>query len=117
MGRDRSERKHRRTTANPASIAMMAGANFDAVPSLAVAMGTATEAELNPAFAGLTDAEVARLREWGFSGKFPELTDAENNIVFRARLKGFASCFPCFPSAEAQARNTLAAATKWLETR
>jgi hypothetical protein len=39
MSKDRYERKHRRTHKHPESIAMMAGANFDAVPSLAEAMG------------------------------------------------------------------------------
>lgn len=38
MGRDRYERKHRRTAKNPACVEMMAGADFDAVPSLAAAM-------------------------------------------------------------------------------
>ena len=42
---DPKERKHRRTHKHPASIAFMAGANFDRVPSLAEAMGlTADEA-------------------------------------------------------------------------
>lgn len=39
MGRDRNERRHRKTAANPECVAMMANADFDAVPSLAEAMG------------------------------------------------------------------------------
>ncbi len=39
MGRDRYERRHRKTAANTECVAMMANANFDAVPSLAEAMG------------------------------------------------------------------------------
>jgi hypothetical protein len=37
--RDKYERRHRRTAGNPESMAMMAGANFDSLPSLAEAMG------------------------------------------------------------------------------
>ncbi len=39
MARDRHERRHRRTARNHASVAVMTGANFDAVPSLSEAMG------------------------------------------------------------------------------
>jgi hypothetical protein len=39
MGRDRYERKHRRTARHPECVRMMADADFDAVPSLAEAMG------------------------------------------------------------------------------
>lgn len=48
------------------------------------------------------------------SGDFPELTAHENRIIAHARAHGFAGFFPCFPSAEAQARNTLAAARSYL---
>lgn len=41
--KDRHERKHRRTARHPACIEMMANANFDAVPSLAEAMGLTSE--------------------------------------------------------------------------
>lgn len=37
--RDRYERRHRRIFAHPESVKMMAKADFDAVPSLATAMG------------------------------------------------------------------------------
>lgn len=47
---------------------------------------------------------------------FPELTEDENEVVFEARACGFASFYPALPDAEAQARNTLAGARKWLET-
>lgn len=46
---------------------------------------------------------------------FPELTDRENFIIEQARLAGFAECWPCVPSPEAQARNTLAGAKKWID--
>lgn len=39
MTPDRYERCHRRTVRHPESISMMAGANFDAAPSLSEAMG------------------------------------------------------------------------------
>lgn len=45
---------------------------------------------------------------------FPELDESENDEIFVARLAGFGSCFPAFPSAEAQARNTLQAARQFL---
>jgi hypothetical protein len=194
MGRDRYEREHRRTHRHPACVEMMAGANFEAAPSLAEAMGLegnsmratyvlerfdgvkteirraahsgggvlhlehrelkpdgtphddrwyrVTDAYLlwmqqgghagrgiaiidrlsaeqlvedDPAYAGLSVGEVADLRHRGFAGKFPELTDAENNTIFQARVRGFGSCFPAYPDAETQARKTLAAARKWLD--
>lgn len=43
-------------------------------------------------------------------GKFPELTDAENEEIHVARANGFAVFFPVFPDAETQAKNTLEAA-------
>lgn len=39
MSKDRYERRHRRTWRHPAAIEFMAKADFDAVPSLAEAMG------------------------------------------------------------------------------
>ncbi len=50
------------------------------------------------------------------AGDFPELTHDENEIIHEARTKGFGSSFPAYPDAEAQARNTLNAAKKHLET-
>jgi len=51
------------------------------------------------------------------AGDFPELSDDENEIIHEARAFGFGSSFPAYPSAEAQARNTLAAAKKFLDER
>jgi hypothetical protein len=50
------------------------------------------------------------------AGDFPELTEDENEIVHEARACGYGSCYPAYPTAEAQARSTLAGARKWLET-
>lgn len=50
------------------------------------------------------------------SGDFPELTTDENEIIHEARACGYGSCFAAYPTAEAQARRTLAGARKWLET-
>lgn len=108
MAKDKKERKHRKTARNPEAVATMAGANFDAVPPLADA--------LSGAFAGISAEEYADLKRAGLTGAFPELTPEENNVIFRARIKGFASFYPAFPSAEAQARATLAGARKWLES-
>jgi len=46
--------------------------------------------------------------------KYPELTDKENALIVRAREAGYAEFFPAYPNAEAQARNTLAGATRFL---
>lgn len=46
MARDGYERKHRRTWRHPESMAIMAGADFDAVPSLAEAMGLTEEPKM-----------------------------------------------------------------------
>jgi hypothetical protein len=108
MAKDKKERKHRKTHKNPAAQAVMAGANFDAVPPLADV--------LSGMWDGISDEQRADLKRRGLSGPFPELTPEENNTVFRARLKGYASFFPAYPSAEAQARSTLAGAVKWLKT-
>ena len=43
---------------------------------------------------------------------FPELTEAENDEIFVARLAGFGSCYPAYPNAGAQAKSTLEAARK-----
>jgi len=51
-----------------------------------------------------------------YNGDFPELTEAENDIIHEARACGYASCYPCYPTAEAQARSTLKGATNWLKT-
>jgi hypothetical protein len=45
---------------------------------------------------------------------YPELTDAENDEIRRARRQGFAAFWPTFPDAESQCRNTLAGARKFL---
>ncbi len=41
---------------------------------------------------------------------FPELTEEENDEILIARLGGFGDCFPAYPDASSQARNTLRAA-------
>jgi hypothetical protein len=38
---------------------------------------------------------------------FPELTEAENDEIFIARLSGFGLCSAAYPDAESQARKTL----------
>lgn len=67
---------------------------------------------------GRVECEVCGTERDGkkINGDFPELTWEENEIVHEARACGFASCFPCYPTAEAQARNTLAGAKRFLET-
>lgn len=45
---------------------------------------------------------------------FPELTARENQIIHIARDHGFAGFFPCYPTAKAQAENTLRAAQTYL---
>ena len=63
-----------------------------------------------------TVAESRRLTDSGWFA-FPELTVTENDLVFRARLLGYAQCYPCYPDGETQARRTLTAAKQYLETR
>jgi glutamine amidotransferase-like uncharacterized protein len=46
---------------------------------------------------------------------FPELNEEQNDIIFQARLKGFASCFPSYPTAQAQADSTYRAAQAFLK--
>ncbi len=46
---------------------------------------------------------------------FPELSSQENSIITDARLRGYAAFYPSFPSAKAQAENTLAGARAFLE--
>ena len=46
--------------------------------------------------------------------EYPELTDAENGEIRMARAAGMAAFYPAYPNAEAQARNTLAAARTFL---
>lgn len=46
---------------------------------------------------------------------FPELTRDENICIRDARKRGYAAFFPCYPNAEAQARNTLKGAKVFLE--
>ncbi len=45
---------------------------------------------------------------------FPELTAHENKTIRIARAHGFAGFFPCYPTALAQAKNTLKAAQSYL---
>lgn len=47
---------------------------------------------------------------------FPELSEEENDVIFQARLLGFAPCFAAYSDAQAQANRTLAAARKHLES-
>ncbi len=69
MSSDPKERRHRRTWRHHESIALMASANFDAVPSLAEAMGletavarqTMSDAERVMPFRGQTMNEAQRL--------------------------------------------------------
>lgn len=49
------------------------------------------------------------------AGDFPELTHDENEVIHEARALGYGPCFPCYPTAEAQARNTLAGARAFLD--
>lgn len=60
-----------------------------------------------------TSDESRRLTEAGWF-PFPELTEAENDVIFRARLAGYGSCFAAWPTALAQAQATLAGAAKFL---
>jgi hypothetical protein len=50
------------------------------------------------------------------AGDFPELTEEENETIHEARVCGFGVSYPAYPTAESQARSTLAGAKKWLET-
>ncbi len=45
---------------------------------------------------------------------FRQLTEEENKDIRQARAWGYAVFFPALPDAEAQARNTLAGARKFL---
>jgi hypothetical protein len=56
VSKDRYERRHRRTARNYASVETMASANFDAVPSLAEAMGLGEASDEDLAYA---EAEAA----------------------------------------------------------
>lgn len=58
-------------------------------------------------------------RKLADAGWFPfiELSDAENDIIFCARLAGYGSCFPAYPNATSQAMRTLAGANAFLEHR
>ena len=44
---------------------------------------------------------------------YPELSDAENAEIRKARQAGYAAFFPSYPDALAQARNTLAGARQF----
>lgn len=47
---------------------------------------------------------------------YPELSLAENDEIRVARRAGFASMYPAYPNAEAQARSTLDGARKFMAT-
>ena len=61
MSRDPKERRHRKTWRNAASIEFMAGADFEAVPSLSEAMGLEETTMTADAFRDLMD-DVSRAR-------------------------------------------------------
>jgi hypothetical protein len=69
---------------------------------------------------GLVYCEVCGTERWYYkafgAGDFPELTQDENEVIHEARACGFGSSFPAFPDSESQARYTLVAARRWLET-
>lgn len=69
MARDRYERKHRKTHKNPEAMTTMANANFDAVPSLAEAMGV--ELVEGVAWQNATAEELERLRQDRDNGDNP----------------------------------------------
>ncbi len=54
-----------------------------------------------------TPEQAIRLHHSGWF-PFPELNEADNDMIFQARLAGFGSCFPAYPDAETQAMNTFA---------
>jgi hypothetical protein len=62
MSRDRNERQHRRTVRNPGCQAVMAGADFDAVPSLAEAMGLQPESDMSKRTDWSDEEQVAKHR-------------------------------------------------------
>jgi hypothetical protein len=45
---------------------------------------------------------------------YPELSAEDNELIRKARRAGYAAMFPAFPTAEAQSRNTLNGARKFL---
>lgn len=50
-----------------------------------------------------------------YQTNFPELTREQNGAIQQARDLGFGAYWPCAPSAEAQAHNTLKGAQEFLE--
>jgi hypothetical protein len=50
-------------------------------------------------------------------GDFPELTEAENAVIRRARGKGWATYYPVLPDAATQARRTVLGARRFLASR
>lgn len=45
---------------------------------------------------------------------FPELSESENDEIFCARLAGFGSCYPAYPTSLHQARQTLKSARDFM---
>lgn len=54
-----------------------------------------------------------RIDEWA-EINYPELTEAENELIRDARRKGFANFYPAFPDAMTQSLKTLEGAEKFL---
>lgn len=57
---------------------------------------------------------MSKPSDWG---EFPKLSNADNEVIWRARELGFASFWPSYPTAQAQADNTLAGAKRFLKER
>jgi hypothetical protein len=60
-----------------------------------------------------TVEQSAKLEDMGVF-PFPELTEAANDVIFQARLAGYAAFFPAYPNAHSQATSTLKGAQAWL---
>ena len=56
---------------------------------------------MNGAWYGIKAEQKAVLVRQGFY-PYPELCDADNNLILRARLSGFAAFYPAYPSAQSQ---------------
>jgi hypothetical protein len=64
MSKDRKERKHRRTARHPECVAVMAGADFDAVPPLSVAMGLEADVNQTESRPSIIRAKVKGVGDW-----------------------------------------------------
>lgn len=62
-----------------------------------------------------TAEESAKLSAAGWFS-FPELDTRDNDLIFRARLAGFALSYAAVPNSQAQALNTLQAACVFMDT-